>query len=309
MKLAVIGAGGVGGYVGGKLAYAMERKVEKEDEIWFVARGEHGRRIQKHGLLLRTTEGDRICHPTHVYESVADLPSFDVGFLCVKGYDLQDCLSLLKTKMKDNTILIPLLNGVDIYERIRSVIHYGYVFPACAYIGTHIESPGIVTQNEGTCEIVFGQDKMRGGSRPDRLCNLLTEAGIRNRWSESHLEEIWRKYIFIAAYGMVTAIARKPLGAVYEDPLLRTKVKSLMREIQCIGQAEQIHLTDEVIASAVEKARNFPYHTRTSFQRDMETPGKKNERDLFTDTLISLGKKHGIAIPEIERAHLELLKR
>ena len=225
----------------------------------------------------------------------------------MKQYDLYDCLVSLKTKIKSDTKIIPLLNGVDIYERIREVIPHGYIFPACVYVGTHIEAPGIVAQSGGSCEIVFGEDKKYGGEKPAEICRLMDKAGIRYKWSESHLEEIWNKYIFIAAYGLVTASENKTLGEVYENIELRTKVKRIMEEIIRVGQAENIVFSEDILQISLEKAKSFPYETKTSFQRDFEVPEKKDERDLFGKALLELGMKHNITIPEIEETYAKLL--
>ncbi len=308
MIIAVIGIGGVGGYFGGKLAQSLDISSTKKHEIYFVARGEHGKKIKESGLLLKTNlEGEMICKPTQVLADIAELPMLDVCFLCVKQYDLQDCLVSLKIKIKKDTQIIPLLNGVDIYERVREVIPNGYVFPACVYVGTHIESPGVVAQSGGSCEIVFGKDKKYGGEKPAALCTIMDQAGIRYRWSDSYLEEIWNKYIFIAAYGLVTAKENKTLGEIYECDELREKVKRIMEEIIQLGQAEGIVFTDEILQISLDKAKSFPYETKTSFQRDYEMLGKKDERELFGDTLFKLGKKHSIAISETEATYKGLL--
>ncbi|MBQ8730908.1 MAG: 2-dehydropantoate 2-reductase, partial [Lachnospiraceae bacterium] len=300
MVIAIIGIGGVGGYFGGKLTRILNMRSAERHEIYFVARGEHGRKIKEKGLLLKTNlEGEMICRPTQVLESIAELPLIDICFVCVKQYDLCGCLTQLKTKVKSDTKIIPLLNGVDIYERIREVIPNGYVFPACVYVGTHIEAPGIVAQDGGSCEIVFGKDKKYGGEKPDEICRLMTQAGIRYRWSESYLEEICSKYIFIAAYGLVTASENKTLGEVYENTELRNKVKRIMKEIVRLGEAENIAFSEDIVQISLEKAKSFPYETKTSFQRDFETPEIIDERDLFGSTLLKIGAKHNVVVSEI----------
>lgn len=307
MVIGIIGIGGVGGYFGGKLSYALNISFAETRKIYFVARGEHGRKIRENGLVLKTYhEGEMICRPAKVVETITELPPLDVCFLCIKQYDLNDCLVQLKEKIRSDTKIIPLLNGVDIYERIRKVIPNGYVFPACVYVGTHIEAPGIVTQNGGSCEIIFGKDKKYGGKKPNEICRLLDKAGIHYRWSENHLEEIWKKYIFIAAYGLVTANEKKTLGEVYENLESRNRVKRIMAEIIKLGQAEKIVFPEDILQTSLEKAKEFPYETKTSFQRDYETVGKRDERDLFGNTLLKLSIKHNIAIPEIRNTYAML---
>lgn len=308
MVIAIIGTGGVGGYFGGKLAQSIALNTEKEHEIYFVARGEHGKKIKEKGLILISkSEGEMICTPNYVVENIADLPMLDVCFVCVKQYDLENCLLSLKTKIKYNTKIIPLLNGIDIYERIRKVIPNGYIFPACVYVGTHIEAPGIVKQSGGSCEIIFGRDKKYGGDKPMKLCKIMDKAKIRYRWCDTHLEEIWKKYIFIAAYGLVTASENKTLGQVFESEELRHRVKKIMQEIIQLGKAEKIPFSKDILKISLNKAKTFPYGTKTSFQRDYENPQKRDEREIFGETLFSLSSKHNIKIPAIKYTYAKII--
>ncbi|WP_242861406.1 ketopantoate reductase family protein [Cellulosilyticum ruminicola] len=155
MNIAFIGIGGVGGYFGGKLSQVTDKETRK---LYFIARGNHLKAIQEKGLLLKTNkEGDFKCAPYLATDHIDELPMLDLCFICVKGYDLANVLVQLKNKVNENTIIIPLLNGVDIYSRIRNVIQTGTVFPACVYVGTHIKEPGVVEQNGGACTIILDQ--------------------------------------------------------------------------------------------------------------------------------------------------------
>src|SRR4030042_2574149 len=156
MNMAIIGIGGVGGYFGGKLTQLL--KDDKDLNIYFIARNRHLTEIKKNGLILDTDEGQLTCVPTSATDNISELPLLDLCLICVKSYDMENILVQLKSKITDKTMILPLLNGVDIYERIRSVIRNGVVFPSCVYVGTHIEKPGKVTQRGGTCTIHFGKD-------------------------------------------------------------------------------------------------------------------------------------------------------
>ena len=145
---------------------------------------------------------------------------------------------------------------------------------------------------------IFGKDPNHLEEEGSRVCRLLEEAQIKYHFTKRHLEEIWQKYIFIAAYGLVTASENKTLGEVYEDYVSSKKVLGIMQEIVKIGQAEGIDLNKEMIDIAFHKAAHFPYEARTSFQRDYEE-GRLDERELFGNTMITLAEKHRIDIPFI----------
>ena len=306
MNIAFIGVGGVGGYFGGKMAELL-KDTSVDFNLYFVARGAHLEQIRNNGLKLKTSDnGETICNPTMATNNINDLPQLDVCFICVKQYDLDNCLKQLKDKVGKNTQIIPLLNGIDIYDRIRKVIKKGIVFPSCVYVGTHIEAPGVVSQSGGSCTIIFGKDPNNKEVEPRDVCNLMSKANIKFQWSENHIEEIWSKYIFIAAYGLVTASENKTLGKVFEDKELSSKVLGIMNEIVSISKVEGVNLTEDIVEKSYNKARNFPYNTKTSFQRDFERKVNRDERELFGQTVIDLGKKHNISTPVVENVYKKL---
>jgi len=187
MNIAVLGIGGVGGYFGGKLTQLL--KDGKDLSVYFIARNQHLNEIQRNGLLLDTDDGQMICMPTLATDKISELPKLDLCLICVKSYDLDNILIQLKSKIKDETMILPLLNGVDICKRIRSLIKNGVVFPSCVYVGTHIEKPGKVTQRGGAGIINFGKDPQNDYVNP-LLFELLDKSHIKYNWTEDPYVEI-----------------------------------------------------------------------------------------------------------------------
>ena len=293
-NVAFIGLGGVGGYFGGKMAQIIQEK-ENELNLYFIARGKHLEKIKEHGLIVNTNkEGSLLCKPTLVTDNFNDLPMLDICYICVKGYDLNDVLFKIKDKIHEGSKIIPLLNGVNIYERIRKIIDKGIVFPACVYIGTHIKEPGVVEQNGGACKIIFGRDLQHLEYDAEEICKLMGEANIDYDWTEDHIKEIWSKFMFIAAYGLVTAYKNQTFGEIRNDKDSIEKVLGIMNEIYDISKSEGINLPEDIVEASFNKINNFPNETKTSFQRDFENRDKKDERDLFGQAIIDLGIKNNI---------------
>ena len=289
MNLGIIGIGGVGGYFGGKLAKEFN---EREDiKIYFAARGLHSQEIKKNGLVLDTDDGTYVSVPTEITDDISQLPELDICLICVKSYDLQNVLEQLKPKIKRDTIILPLLNGVDIYDRVRSVISDGAVFPACVYVGTHIEKPGKVVQRGGACTIHFGADPEKEAVT-NWLPDLFDQAGINYNMTSNPYSEIWSKYIFIASFGLVCACYSKTIGEVMQSNKLAEYVKKIMSEIFDISKKAGIDLPADIVQKSFVKGSGFPFDTKTSFQRDYENRDKPDERDLFGETLLRLGKKY-----------------
>lgn len=296
MNVGVIGVGGVGGYFGGKLTKLLEQVASDELKVYFVARNKHLEEIRKNGLILSTAEGDQICRPTLATDNFDDLPALDLCLLCVKSYDLNSALKSVKGIIKSDTEIIPLLNGVDIYERIRKIIPNGKVYPSCVYVGTRIERPGKVAQDGGSCRIFLGKDP-HPDSLSRRTLALFDASKVKYTWCDDIYQEIWSKYIFIAAYGMVTASENKTLGQITETEALSDMVISIMGEIAEIANKQGVRLPADIVQESFKKAKSFPYETKTSFQRDFEQKDKPDERDLFGDTIIRLGEALGVETP------------
>ncbi|OGI11518.1 MAG: 2-dehydropantoate 2-reductase, partial [Candidatus Margulisbacteria bacterium GWF2_35_9] len=227
MNIGIIGIGGVGGYFGGKLSQVTENNPSIN--IYFIARNQHLTEIQKNGLRLDTDEGLFICKPTLSTDRISDLPLLDLCLICVKSYDLTNILIQLKPKIQESTMILPLLNGIDISERIRTIISSGVVFPSCVYVGTHIEKPGTVKQRGGACTIIFGKDPNNSLVNPV-IFDLLKQANIKHTWMENPYTEIWSKFIFIAAFGLVTANFNKTIGEVLQSKELSGFVITIMEE-------------------------------------------------------------------------------
>jgi 2-dehydropantoate 2-reductase len=291
MNIAVIGIGGVGGYYGGKLTQLLND--DNDLKIFFIARNQHLNEIKRGGLILDTDDGQMICFPTLATDNISELPQIDFCLLCVKSYDLVSVLIQLKPKITNKTMILPLLNGVDIYERIRAIIQNGIVFPACVYIGTHIEKPGKVVQRGGAGKIIFGKDPQNSCVDP-ALFDFLQKSKIKYNWTDDPSAEIWGKYIFIASFGMVTAYSNKTIGEVLQSEMLSRYVKNIITEIYQIALAKQILLPQTIVDDSYMRGNRFPYDAKTSFQRDYENKDKPDERDIFGGAIIRMGEQLGI---------------
>ena len=288
--------GGVGGYFGGKLCRLQQDGSGVN--ISFVARGEHLRAIQQSGLLLSSdSDGDLVCRPSLATDDFRQLPPLDLCLICVKEFDLPGVLSQLSPLVSDDTVMLPLLNGVDVYSRVRAVIKKGMCLPACVYVGTHIERPGKVRQKGGACRVLFGPDPQRADFAPQEIIRLFDTAGIKSEWTFNIQVEIWKKFIFICAYGLVCAARDKTLGEILADAELKADVRTIMMEASALAKASGVRLPDDIVEVSLLKAHDFPAAAKTSFQRDFERQDKLDERDLFGGAMIRLAERMNVVVP------------
>jgi 2-dehydropantoate 2-reductase len=295
-NIGIIGVGGVGGYFGGKLCRLQV--IDQGISVSFVARGEHLRAIRDVGLLLSTEdEGELVCHPALATDDFQQLPQLDLCLICVKEFDLAAVLGRLASIVRSDAILLPLLNGVDVYSRTRAVIKNGIVLPACVYVGTHIERPGKVTQKGGACQILFGPDPLRPDFAPQELSALLEIASVKCEWTPCIQTEIWKKFIFICAFGLVTAAHNRTVGEILADDRLQSDVREIMQEAVALATKLGIPLPTDVIATSLAKGHGFPFDAKTSFQRDYERLDRRDERDLFAGAIIRMADQLAVDVP------------
>jgi 2-dehydropantoate 2-reductase len=296
MNICFFGVGGVGGYYGTLLTkHLNETGLGK---TYFIARARHKDAIVKNGLLLKKDGGKEeiLVRPYRCSDSVDGLPVFDIVVLSVKGYDLDNVTKEVSKIIDKNTIILPLMNGADIYNRMRQNLREGYILPSCLYLGTHIESPGVIFQNGGSGQISIGKDPLYPEFYPEKLMSLFKDANIPIMFFEEVNSEIWEKFIFISAFALVTAAYRKTIGEVACDKKLSALVKDIMQEILLIADALKIMLPSDIVEKSFSKANQFPFETKTSFQRDVETKGIQSEWDLFGVTVIRYAEKFDIPV-------------
>ena len=307
-SVCVYGIGGVGGYFGGRIAHKIS-KGKRTVQVYFIGRGKHLKAIQQHGLNLITDKEEFLCFPNIATDNIRHIPTPDLYLLCVKGYDLNSAVVSISKNISANTIILPLLNGVDIYERIRTNLQKAIVSPACVYVSSSIEKPGTVRQKGPEGHIIFGKDPKHLGYNYENLIGFFNKMGISNSWYDNPYPAIWEKYIFIAAFSLMTTYSGKTIGGVLADDKLKSMTENIMKEVVLIGKARNIDFIQNVVEKTLQKAQNFPYETKTSFQRDYEKGKSRNEGDIFGGTLIRLAKEHNISIPTITGVYGELMSR
>ncbi len=306
LNVAVVGVGGVGGYFGGKLAYTFSSNADSPVNIFFVARGKHLEAIKRNGLVLKSPElGSITCRPTLATERISELPEIDVFLICVKGFDLMNVATSIRNQIKQKTVLLPLLNGADIQERLRNKIETGIILPTCVYLSAHIEEPGVVHIGKPG-KIIFGRDQNHPDYIPHEIFRVFEKSSIDYEWKEDANPAIWEKYIFIASFGLISARYNRTLGEILEETSLKEEVIGIMNEIYSIALKRNIKLPDAIIDLSLKKAMMFPRDTQTSLQRDIHQKKGKSELELFGGTIIDLGKKLGIPTPTTKKIYEEL---
>ena len=302
MRIAIIGIGGVGGYFGGKLA--REYATSGKHEIIFIARGEHLKAIQKNGLQLFTKEGDYVAWPNIATDNPAVAGVFDLVFFCTKSYSLESSALEVISCINKNTVVIPLLNGVNSAERLRAVLPQAHVLGGSVYIISHIEKPGIIKQEGGACKLTFGTDD-KSAKKYQYILDILLQAKINAVLTDKISEALWTKYLLMCPMGSLTSATGKTYGAVWADPALRKRAWDMMLEVVAVAKARHVFLPEDSVDKAMEMVAGFGYDSKTSMQLDIEN-GRQTEIDALTAYLCNAGKESGIPTPLHDEIYFQL---
>jgi 2-dehydropantoate 2-reductase len=307
LNVSVVGVGGVGGYFGGKLAHAFSSSADPPVNVFFVARGKHLETIKQNGLILKSPEfGSIRCRPKLATGRISDLPPIDLFLVCVKGYDLMEVAASVKDHIRENTIILSLLNGADVREKLRAQMKTGIILPACVYISGYIEEPGVVAHIGKPGKMIFGKDPDHPNYIPHEIFKVFEKASIDFEWKDDAQPAIWEKYLLIASFGLISARYDRTLGEILDDPSLKEEVVGIMNEVYAIALKKNIRLPDGIVDLSLKKAAMFPRDTQTSLQRDIQQKKGRSELELFGGTIIDLGEKMHIPTPMTKKIYREL---
>ncbi|WP_457746362.1 ketopantoate reductase family protein [Sulfurimonas sp.] len=255
MRIAIVGLGGVGGYLAASFA-----KVGL-DVVGF-ARGKHLQEIQKNGIVI-VEDRDEWRVPLKAAALEDAKGYFDVVMFCVKSYDLQDTLKLMRSHIDKNSILISFANGVNNAEVLQN-IDEARILDACVYILADIQSAGVIRKKGEVFAAVFGGEE----SATQSVAKLFDEAELRYKTPQNIKEAIWKKYIFIAAFATLTSYYDESIGSIYEHHY--DEAKELLEEIATFAKKhEGVDIFDEV-QKALQTAQKVPYDSSTSMHKDFQ---------------------------------------
>jgi len=306
MRIGIIGIGGVGGYYGGKLA--LKYSGRSKHEVIFFARGAHLEAIRRDGLRLVTVDGEYLVRPAQATDNAGEIGPLDLAIFCTKSYGLEDAARAVAGNLFDDSVVLPLLNGVDITERLRAVLPRGAVLYGGVFISSAIQGPGVVKQVGGTGQLFFGPADPADVETYRPIETLLRDAGIKAELSADALLPLWTKYIFIGPMAGVTSLTGKPFGEVLGDPADRALVEGMMKEIEAVARKKGVRLPPDIVETSLGKAAAFAPTTKTSMQLDYER-GNRTELDIFTAYMVKAGKELGIPVPLHKKVYVELLQR
>ncbi len=300
LKLAISGIGGVGGYYGGLLAshYANSADIN----IYFIARGKNLEAIRQHGLKVRTSDNEFTAIPTLATDQPTDIGKVDFLFCCTKAYDLEENITQLLPVIGTETVIIPLLNGVDIAGRIQQVLPGHHIWEGCCYIVSRLEEPGIIEKTSPKDFLYFGS-KNGDEMRQRLLLSLLTEAGISAYNPDDIDIRIWMKFVMISTTATITSYYNLSIGGIMQGHY--DEFLELLKEIRRVAEAKGIHLPDDIVESTAKAQQLMPHDSTTSMHSDFMRGGR-NELETLTGYVIRAAESLHINVPLYRKMYDQL---
>lgn len=289
MQIAVLGAGGVGGYFAGILARAGQ-------PVGVLARGASLDALQAHGLEVRTPEGSF----TVAVRASGDARAFagsELAIVAVKSYSLPEVAPAARLLAEAGAVVVPLLNGVEAAERlVEAGVPSAAVLGGLAQISAARLAPGVVERRSPFQRIVVGERAGGLSARAEAIAATFREAGAEARASADITADLWRKLVFITAMAAACGLARSPIGAVRAAPLGPLLIERAVREVAAVARARGVALEsgdeDRILASM----ESMPAAMKPSFLLDLEAGGP-TELDDLSAAVSRLGRLAGVETP------------
>src|SRR5579872_854344 len=304
-KVGILGLGGVGGYLGAKLAGRYHGS--ENTEITFIARGENLKMIRLNGLKLATEDGEQIAFPSFALKSAELSGKFDLIICCVKSYDLEKSLLSIRKSIGHSTIILPFLNGVDASRRIKNLFPRTAVCDGCAYIVSRLISPGFVRVSGNLCQFYIGSDNF-GKKKIYQINHIFTEAGIDMQVADSISQTIWTKFLFISTFATLTSALDLSIGAILINKVHKEIVIRLLTELKNIAEAKSNILPENIVQTLLAKMASLPYGATSSMHSDFKN-GNKTEISSLTTYVIQEGNRLNIPTPFYQKMLAKITKR
>jgi 2-dehydropantoate 2-reductase len=289
MRVAVVGAGGVGGYFGGAIARAGH-------EVRLFARGENRDAIRSRGLEVREPEGAWKTAVVATDEAAELLPA-DLAIVAVKSYSLSEVAPVVAKLAEAGAVVLPLLNGVEAFESLAEAgVAADRMLAGLAVISAEKTAPGIFTRKSDFRTVVLGERRGGGSERAEHVAAVFREAGADARVSEDIAVDLWRKFLFLATLAAACGLARAPIGAVRAAPLGPELLQRAGREIAAVARALGIPLPAGEEDKVLQTMAALPAGTKPSFLLDLEHGGP-NELDILSGAVSRYGRACGIPTP------------
>lgn len=289
MKILMVGAGGVGGYFGGRLAAAGE-------DVAFIARGPHLAAMQARGLKLESELGNAHVDPILALPDADSLGPMDLVFVAVKLGDTLSAIEACRNAVGPETVVISLQNGLAGDDWLVEVFGEDRVVGGVAYIAAHLAAPGLVVHTGPNQRIQVGERSGGVSPRTERIAATLVRAGIDGECVGDIGRARWEKFVFLVGLAAATAITGETIGVIRADRDMRALLRGAMHEAAVVGRKQGIDFAEDYADQRLAFADTLPRSMTSSMYHDL-VAGKPLELDWLSGAVVRMGRELGIETP------------
>lgn len=298
MRVAFVGAGGLGGYFGARMCQGGKA------EVHFVARGRHLEAMRREGLRV---EGPAPMHipRVHATDDPASIGPVDFVMIGVKLWDTEAALQQIRPMVAPGTAIISFQNGVLKDQYLRAAYDASHLMGGVGYVATTIDRPGVIRQTGPMQRLIFGEFDGSRSARAQALLEACLAGGIQAELSTHIVREIWQKYVFLVGLSGTTTTIRKPIGPIRSHPQTRAFLLDVMREVVAVGRAQGVDLPEDYAEIRLELADDVSPDMTSSMHHDLER-GNRLEVRWLAGGVVELGRQKGVPTP-LNRAIADIL--
>jgi 2-dehydropantoate 2-reductase len=295
MRIAVMAAGAVGGYFGGRMAAAGH-------DVAFIARGAHRDAIRQDGLKIESALGDLHLKDVNVTDDPKQVGPVDVVLFAVKLWDTETAGQQIRPLVGPNTRVITLQNGVDSVERLAPIVGDDGTIGGATYVVTTITRPGVIRHTGTMAKILCGRLDRRPDAVLARYVEQIKAGNIDITLTDHMLLDLWKKFVVLSGTSGITASTRQPLGVIRDDEDVRAFFYKLMHETIAVGRAAGVEFPPDFPAELDRSVATFPPMMKASMANDLDA-GKRLELDWLAGKVVAMGRKYGIPTPAQEAVY------
>lgn len=298
MRIVIMGAGGLGGYFGARLAAAG-------NDVAFVARGAHLAAIKQDGLRIISARGDLHLRDVVATDDPATLAPADVVMIAVKLWDTETAAEAVKPLVRHGTAVVSFQNGVGKDAVLTRILGREAVIGGVGQIGVVIASPGVIAHTGTMAKLTFGELDNTRSARVEALLATCTAAGIDAEIADDINLATWQKFAFLVGMSACTTAMRSNLGPIRANPQTRAFLRDVVREAVAVGRALGVKLAEDFAEQRMAFIETLPPQMTASMQGDLAR-GNRLEVPWLSGAVVELGKQVGVPTP-LNRAVSDIL--
>jgi 2-dehydropantoate 2-reductase len=290
MRFLIVGAGGVGGYLGARL-------VQAGHDVSFVARGSTLATLTGTGLQVVSPLGDMATGPLKAAEDPATLGPVDCAIITVKLYDLAAMAKRVKPALAPGACVVPVQNGVEAHDILAAALGPGAALKGTIHISSFTNGPGRIDHKSNFCRLRFAEPDGQPSARTTALAAALnTCTGVEATVSPDIEADLWRKFVMLAAFAAVSCLSNSDCGRVLGDPEARSLFSDAIEEVAAVGRARGVALPYDIAAAILKLVETFPARAKPSMQEDWAA-GRPLELSWLSGAVVRLGAAAKVPTP------------